>query len=81
MKDGYRSCPFCGCDTVTITPLEGIDERRFWQRKLSCDGCDVTFSAAIGWGSYNRMGAVFASDDVGAILRDSWNRRPEGNEQ
>ena len=68
-------CPFCGGENMSLTALEEKDERRYYERTLSCDECNCSFSDHVGWNTYRYLTDSDAAEMVRADLVAMWNRR------
>jgi hypothetical protein len=76
----FKPCAFCGNVPDRMTELEDKDDRRYFERTLECDYCELTMRDSIHWGQYSKMTREKASEAVGKLLVDKWNALPRVGE-
>jgi hypothetical protein len=69
-----KPCPVCQ-SSVSMTYLEEMDERRYFERRIECDNCDLSMRDSIGWSQGKDRSETERSDEIGRKLSAKWNSR------
>lgn len=69
-----KPCPFCG-HSASMSLVNERDERRYFERTVSCDNCDAALSADINFRTFKDLSDSEASELLGCKVAAAWNRR------